>query len=47
MKQKLMLLLTVLLFSVGLTMAQSRTISGTVISSEDNQPVIGASVLVK
>jgi TonB-linked SusC/RagA family outer membrane protein len=46
MKRKLMLLLTFLVISVGLVTAQTRKVSGVVISSEDGQPVIGASVLV-
>ena len=47
MKRKLMLLLTCLIVSIGLVTAQSQTVSGTVISEEDGQPVVGASVLVK
>lgn len=33
--------------SVGMTYAQHQVVSGTVISSEDGEPVIGASVIVK
>mgnify|MGYP000379336679 FL=1 len=48
MKRKLMLLLACLLASIGLVIAQTpKTITGVVISEEDNQPVVGASVLVK
>ncbi|NDV59315.1 TonB-dependent receptor [Bacteroides sp. 519] len=47
MKRKLMLLLTCLFVSIGLVTAQTQTVTGTVISEEDGQPVVGASVLVK
>ena len=47
MKRKLMLFLTCLFISVGLATAQNQTVTGTVISEEDGQPVVGASVLVK
>ncbi|MDR2003364.1 MAG: carboxypeptidase-like regulatory domain-containing protein, partial [Prevotella sp.] len=47
MKRKLMLFLTCLFISVGLATAQIQTVTGTVISEEDGQPVVGASVLVK
>ncbi|NDV83019.1 SusC/RagA family TonB-linked outer membrane protein [Bacteroides sp. 51] len=47
MKRKLMLFLTCLFISVGLATAQTQTVTGTVISEEDGQPVVGASVLVK
>ncbi len=42
-----MLFLTCLLISVGLTTAQNQTVTGTVISEEDGEPVVGASVLVE
>lgn len=42
-----MLFLTCLFISVGLATAQTQTVTGTVISEEDGQPVVGASVLVK
>lgn len=46
--RKLTFLLTCLmLIGVGLVNAQSRTVTGKVISAEDEQPVIGASVMVK
>lgn len=48
MKQKLMLLLVCLLMQgAGLVMAQNADIRGIVTSSEDNEPVVGASVLVE
>ncbi|ADV45201.1 TonB-dependent receptor [Bacteroides helcogenes] len=47
MKRKLMLLLTCLFMSIGLVTAQTSTVSGVVISDEDGEPVVGASVLVK
>lgn len=47
MKRKLILLVTYLLLSIGLVTAQVTQVNGVVISSEDGQPVIGASVLVK
>ena len=46
--RKLTFLLTCLfLVGLGLVNAQSKSISGKVISSEDGQPIIGATVLVK
>ena len=48
MKRKLTLLLACLLASIGLAIAQTpKKVTGVVISEEDNQPVVGASVLVK
>ncbi len=47
MKRKLMLLITCLFIGVGLTTAQVKTVTGTVTSSEDGQPIVGANVLVK
>ncbi|WP_353331647.1 SusC/RagA family TonB-linked outer membrane protein [Bacteroides sedimenti] len=47
MKRKLMLLLTCLFVGIGLVTAQTQKVSGVVLSEEDGQPVIGASVLVK
>lgn len=48
MKRKLTLLLICLFAGINLTIAQtSKKVSGIVFSEEDNQPVIGASVLVK
>ena len=48
MKKRFVLLLACLLAGVSLAIAQTpKTITGFVISEEDNQPVVGASVLVK
>lgn len=48
MKKRFVLLLACLLAGIGLAIAQTpKTISGVVISEEDNQPVVGASILVK
>ena len=47
MKRKLMLLFTCLFMSIGFVTAQTSTISGIVISEEDGEPIVGASVLVK
>lgn len=48
MKRKLTLLLACLLAGIGMVIAQTpRKVTGTVISEEDNQPVVGASILVK
>ena len=47
MKRKLMLLLAFLFVGIGLVTAQTQRITGVVISEEDGQPIIGASVLVK
>ena len=48
MKRKVTLLLTCLLASISLTIAQtSKKVTGVVFSEEDNQPVIGASVVIK
>jgi TonB-linked SusC/RagA family outer membrane protein len=46
MKRKLMLFLTLIFVGVGLASAQSK-VTGTVISAEDGEPVIGASVFVQ
>ena len=46
MKRKLMLLLACLFVGIGLATAQTQTVTGVVISEEDGQPVIGASVRV-
>lgn len=48
MKRKLTLLLAFLFTGLGLVVAQTpKKITGTVISEEDNQPVLGASILIK
>ena len=45
--KKLPFLFLCLLIGIGLATAQTREITGSVISAEDDQPVIGASVIVK
>ena len=48
MKRRFVLLLACLLAGIGLAIAQTpKTVTGVVISEEDNLPVVGASVLVK
>jgi len=47
MRKILFLFACFLLASLGLVNAQSRSISGTVLSDEDGQPVIGATVMIK
>ncbi|MDO4949153.1 MAG: TonB-dependent receptor [Bacteroidales bacterium] len=47
MKRRIMLLMTYLLIGIGLTTAQVKTVTGTVTSAEDGQPIVGANVLVK
>ena len=47
MKRKLQVLLTILCLFIGMVTAQVSRVTGKVISEEDNEPVIGASVLVK
>ncbi len=48
MKRRFVLLLACLLAGIGLAIAQTpKEITGIVISEEDNQPVVGASILVK
>lgn len=47
MKKKLKLLLVCLFAGVGLISAQTSTVTGLVISEEDNEPIVGATVLVK
>ena len=46
MVKKLTMILAGLFLSVGMAMAQAQ-ISGTVVSEEDGEPIIGASVLVE
>jgi len=46
MEKRLSMLLAGLFLCIGMALAQTR-ISGTVISSEDNEPVIGASVMIQ
>lgn len=47
MKKKLMLLWVGLFFGIGLLNAQTTNVTGFVLSQEDGQPIIGATVLVK
>ncbi|MGL4852679.1 MAG: SusC/RagA family TonB-linked outer membrane protein [Phocaeicola sp.] len=47
MKRKVMLLLACFVVGIQLVMAQADKVTGTVISTEDGFPVVGASVLVK
>lgn len=47
MKRTLCFFLTVFLLGIGMATAQTRTVTGTVTSEADGQPVVGASVLVK
>lgn len=47
MKRKFLLFLTALVCFSASIMAQTKTASGTVISADDNEPLIGASVKVK
>lgn len=45
MEKRLTLFLTCLFLSIGMAMAQMQ-INGTVVSADDGQPVVGASVIV-
>ncbi|MDR1557049.1 MAG: SusC/RagA family TonB-linked outer membrane protein [Tannerellaceae bacterium] len=47
MKRRLTYLLLCLIAGIGFVTAQTTRINGTVISAEDNEPVIGASIIVK
>lgn len=47
MKKRLMMLFTYLLIGIGLVTAQSKKVSGIVLSEEDGLPIIGATVLVQ
>ena len=47
MKVKLLMVLACFFLSVGLALAQTSTVTGIVLSEEDGEPVIGASVLVQ
>lgn len=46
MKRRFFLWLVCVFLSVGVALAQT-TVTGTVVSADDGQPVVGASVLVK
>ncbi len=45
--KRIFILLTCFWISMGLVMAQHRQVTGTVISAEDGEPIVGASVMVK
>ena len=48
MEKKIVLSLACLLIGIGLAIAQTpKTVTGLVIFEEDNQPIVGASVLIK
>lgn len=47
MKKRVLFTLACLLLWTGMTMAQVSRITGIVVSEEDNEPIVGASVLVK
>ena len=47
MRKLTFLLACLFLIGVGLVNAQSKSISGKVLSAEDGQPIIGATVMVK
>lgn len=47
MKDHLRMLLLFLCINIGVATAQVSKVSGIVLSAEDNEPIIGASVLVK
>ena len=46
MRKRLCLILACLSMFVGMALAQN-TVSGTVVSGEDGEPIIGASVFIK
>ena len=46
MEKRLVMFLASLFLSIGFAVAQTQ-VSGTVISSEDNEPIIGASIIVQ
>ncbi|MEG1403799.1 carboxypeptidase-like regulatory domain-containing protein, partial [Bacteroides sp.] len=46
MKKRFKLFLTCLIIGVGLVTAQTSKVTGVVISAEDGEPVVGASILV-
>lgn len=45
--KKVTYLLVCLLVSIGFATAQTMKVKGTVTSAEDNEPIVGASVVVK
>ena len=46
MKKRLLLMMTMLFMSLGLAMAQTLTVTGTVVAEKDGNPIAGAYVLV-
>lgn len=46
MKRKIMFLLTLLFVGISVVNAQARKVTGHVYSSEDNEPIVGATILV-
>lgn len=46
MKRRLTMILTLMLLSIGAVMAQTK-VSGTVVSEEDGEPIIGAVIKLK
>ena len=46
MKKRLLLMMTMLFMSLGLVMAQTLTVTGTVVAEKDGNPIAGAYVLV-
>ena len=46
MKKRLLLMMTMLFMSLGLAMAQTLTVTGTVVAEKDGSPIAGAYVLV-
>src|SRR5574344_1083965 len=45
--KRLLYLLSFLFLTVGMTIAQTTRVTGTVTSSEDGEPVVGATIVVK
>ena len=45
--KKLTYLLFCLILGIGMATAQTTKVTGTVISADDNEPIIGASIVVK
>ena len=47
MKRRMLLLLTCCIIGIGMVMAQTSKVTGKVLSEEDGEAVIGATVMVK
>ena len=45
--KRVIILMLCLVTSMNIVLAQNRKITGTVVSAEDNEPVIGAAVVVR